>query len=50
MYNIHCVQGLIVDHLVVDPIGAMKHSLTYTTLFRIRVVLTFSIVNEKNSS
>jgi hypothetical protein len=50
MYNIHCVQGLIVDCLVVDPIGATKHSLTYTTLFGIKVVLTFSIVNEFFSS
>jgi hypothetical protein len=45
MYNIHCVQGLIVDHLVVEPIGATKHGLTCTTLFKIRVVFTFSIIN-----
>jgi hypothetical protein len=50
MYNIHCVQGLIVDRLVVDPISATKHSLTCTTLFRIRGVFTFSIINEKISS
>jgi hypothetical protein len=39
--TIHRSQSLTLDYLAFDPSGVHHHSLTYTTLFRVRYIYIF---------